>query len=59
MPEPFETIHARAVENKGKEELEASFAKPRSAKALARRPDAEVLSESRKHPIFPRQRCLL
>lgn len=45
MLEPFDVIYARAVKKKGKRELEASFAKPRSRAALARRPDGEILSE--------------
>lgn len=42
--ESFNAIFARAVKNKGKINLEASFAKPRSRAALARRPDGEILS---------------
>ncbi len=45
MPDPFDAIFARAAARKGKRELEASFPKPRSLAALARRPDGELLSE--------------
>lgn len=45
MPESFDAIYNRAVKRKGKQELEASFAKPRTRAALSRRPDGEILSE--------------
>ena len=44
MPEPFDAIYSRAVKRKGKQELEASFAKPRSRASLARLDDGEILS---------------
>ncbi len=44
MPEAFDAIYRRAVKRKGKTELEASFAKPRSRAALARLEDGEILS---------------
>ncbi len=44
MPERFEVIYARAVESKGKAELEGGFAKPKGRAALSRTPDRAILS---------------